>query len=139
MSRVLGVDHGDRRTGLALSDPLGITSKPLCEIEASTPGEMAAKVALAAREHTVDQVVVGFPRNMDGTLGPRAESVETFVARLRQELGTIPVDLMDERLTTAEARQILKRKKIPGKDQKKHLNMIAAQLILQMYLDSLKE
>ncbi len=138
MKRILGVDHGDRRSGLALSDPLGILARPLCEIRASSLEAMVMQVAEAALEHGVGRVVVGLPRNMDGSEGSRARAVRAFSEALQAALGPIPVDLVDERLTTHEASQLLKNKKVTGGDRKKQLNLQAARIILQTYLDGHK-
>ena len=136
MPRILGVDHGDRRTGLALSDPLGIIARPLLEVKADTPEDMVARIAAAAREHQAGCVVVGFPRNMDGSEGARAQAVKAFAAALRREVDPVPVELIDERLTTWEATRLLaKKKKSRRGDRKTALNLLAAQLILQSYLD----
>lgn len=138
MRRILGVDHGDRRSGLALSDPLGILSSPLCEIRAGGPEAMVKQVVDAALEHDVERVVVGLPRNMDGSEGPRARAVRDFAEALQTALGTLPVELVDERLTTYEATQLINKKKVTGGDRKKELNLLAARIILQTYLDSRK-
>lgn len=138
MARILGVDHGDRRTGVAVSDPLGITVRGLCEVTAENEAKMVAAVAVLAREHEVERVVVGLPRNMDGSEGPRAQSVRAFSVALAEALAPLPVDLIDERLTTFEARKMAaarKSSRADAADPRTRVNLLAAQIILRNYLD----
>ncbi|MBN2489450.1 MAG: Holliday junction resolvase RuvX [Planctomycetes bacterium] len=139
MGRILAVDHGERRAGIALSDPLGIAARPLREVVSDSPGEMVSRIAELARTHEATRVVVGHPRNMDGSRGARALAVERFAAALARALDPIPVELVDERLTTQEAAARLRDRR-PGRrgraDAKEALNLMAARIILQDYLDA---
>jgi len=135
MGRILGVDHGERRTGVAVSDPLGVTARPLSEVVADSQDEMVARVADLVRDHEIERVVVGHPVNMDGTRGDRARSVEAFAEALGRAIEPVPVDLQDERLTTWEAARLVEDTRPRRiKDRKQAVNLKAAQLILQNYL-----
>jgi putative Holliday junction resolvase len=135
MGRVLGVDHGERRSGVAVSDPLGVTVRPVGEIVADTPEAMVSKVVELVREHEVECVVVGHPVNMDGSRGDRARSVEAFAEALGRAIDPIPVELQDERLTTWEAARLVDgKRRRKTRDLKQAVNLKAAELILQNYL-----
>ena len=137
MKRILGVDFGDARTGLAVSDPLGLTASPAGCIYSTYDVETAKKVASAAKEYGVGQIVVGLPVNMNGTEGPRAEKVRQFVKLLEAELGgDIPIALFDERCSTMAAHQILNVTETRGKRRKEVIDTLSAQIILQNYMDS---
>jgi putative Holliday junction resolvase len=138
MGRILGVDHGEKRTGVAVSDPLGITARALCEVVCDSAGGMVERVAALAREHEAARIVVGHPLNMDGSPGERARAVERFAEALARVLDPVPVELFDERLTTWEAAELLRAKGRgrPGPDRKEALNLMAARVILQHYLDA---
>lgn len=137
--RILGVDHGERRTGLAVSDPLGIAARPLREVRAADAAAMVEAVARVAREEGVERVVVGYPRNMDGTEGPRARAVARFVHALAVALAPVPVETVDERLSTQEARTRLRRRGRRGRLTKTEINLQAARILLQSYLDARRE
>jgi putative Holliday junction resolvase len=122
-----------------VSDPLGVTVRALGEVTAATREEMVTRVAELAREHEVERVVVGLPRNMDGSEGPRAASVRAFAKALGSELAPRPVELIDERLTTFEARRLAseqKPRRADPSDAKTRTNLLAAQIILRNYLDA---
>ena len=131
--RIMAVDYGDARTGVAISDPTGF----LTGFTAVVPGRRAEPVAQTIagliREHGVEEVVLGFPRNMDGTEGPRGSLYRAFAALVEERTG-MPVQLWDERRTTIEAHQILH---MSGKKMKRHrenVDAVAASLILEGYL-----
>src|ERR671910_150010 len=107
MPRVLGVDVGTARVGLALSDPAGITAQPLEVIEGAGPSGFAAAVAERARELEVEEIVVGIPLRMDGARGPAAEAAEAF-ARSLEDASGLPVHRWDERLSTKEAERAMR-------------------------------
>ena len=137
--RVLALDIGDVRIGLAISDPLGITANPLETYRRKNDDEEAdcAYIAALAKERGVGQFVLGLPINMDGTEGPRAEKARQFASLLETESG-LPVTLWDERRSTVEAHAILHA---AGKKEKKHraqVDAVAASLLLESYLGSLK-
>lgn len=133
--RVLGVDLGSRRIGLAVSDVTKTLASPMGVVKRSSNAEVRQALAGLVEAHQVGQVVVGYPRNMDGTAGSQARIVERDVERLIRPLG-LPVVLWDERLSTYEAER-LKREagRRKGRDRK-DLDAMAAAVILQSYLDS---
>ncbi|MEK7865332.1 MAG: Holliday junction resolvase RuvX, partial [Planctomycetota bacterium] len=104
--RVLGIDYGEKRIGLAVSDELGLIAHGLPIVEWGTLPSVLAAIAKAASDRGVVEVVIGLPRNMDGTLGPKAEQVERFARLLRDRL-KLPVVTWDERLTTVQARRLV--------------------------------
>lgn len=132
--RILGIDYGRRRTGMAVSDALGITAQPLPTLHEHKPELLIEKIAQAVREKDITEVVIGLPRNMDGTLGKSGEEVMGFVDKLRASL-VCPVMVEDERLTTIMADRALAALGESSKVRKKKLDTVAAQLILQTYLD----
>lgn len=132
--RVLGIDYGEKRIGLAVSDELGLIAHGLPILEWTTLPGVVEAIAKAAAERGVTEIVVGLPRNMDGTLGPKAEQVEKFARLLRERL-KIPVLTWDERLTTVQARRLIPDDALSRKKRRDHINVVAAQLILQGYID----
>jgi len=131
--RVMAIDYGDARTGVAVSDAAGILTGHTAVIQSRRPERTAEEIAKIARERQVDELVMGFPRNMDGTEGPRAELYRAFAALLEEETG-MPVRLWDERRTTIEAHQILHASGKRMKAHKKDVDAVAASLILEGYL-----
>ncbi len=136
-NRLLGVDYGDTRTGLAVSDPLGILASGIGYIHSTYDREVAQKVAEAAASYGVAKIVLGYPVNMNGTHGPRAEKAEAF-RTLLAEYTQLPVILYDERLTTAAAHRILHESNRPAKKRKTVVDTLSAQILLQNYMDSEK-
>ena len=134
--RILAIDLGDVRTGLAVSDPTGTLTGEAWTITERNMQSLAETIIAAAMERGVGQLVLGYPKNMDGTLGPRAEKSEDFKARL-EAISDIPVTLWDERRTTAEADNILMGVGRRGKKKKQAIDAVAASLILEGYLRSL--
>ena len=106
--RILGVDTGTVRIGLAVSDPMGIFAQPFGAVQVKDTASAADEVARIARERGVEKIVVGLPRNMDGTLGPKAEEARAFGALLAEKTG-LPVDEWDERMSTMAAERSLGR------------------------------
>lgn len=133
--RVMGLDYGDRRIGVAVSDELRWTAQGLTVVEKRRDGGELDKLAEIAKEHEVSEVVVGLPKNMNGTIGPRGEICQDFAMQVKQKLG-IPVHLWDERLTTVAAERTLAEAEIGLKKRKQVVDKMAATLILQNYLDS---
>jgi putative Holliday junction resolvase len=134
--RILAVDHGTKRVGLAMTDELGLVL-PLPLLESEGKDEpVAARVAELARERSVTKVLVGLPINMDGTHGPAAQKVEKFCAMIEKDLtGTgIVVLRRDERLTSWEAEAALSASRVHWKDRKGKVDTIAAQIMLRDYL-----
>ena len=134
--RVMAIDYGDARTGLAVSDALRTICGDAFTIE-SWDGEAAARrIAAEAEARGVDTLVLGLPKNMDGSEGPRAEKCRAFAAVLERETGLAPV-LWDERRSTVEAHAILHANGRRMRDHKKTVDAVAAQLLLEGYLGSL--
>lgn len=133
--KYLGVDYGDVRTGLAVSDLTGFLASGIGYISEGGMRHTAVRVAKEAREREVASIVVGYPKNMDGSEGPRTEVVRAFVELLRAETD-IPVLLWDERLSTVEAHRFLTMTGSGGKKRKKLVDTLSAQIILQDYLDA---
>lgn len=133
--RILGVDYGDVRTGLAICDAGEILA---CGTETIKPGGMnntAVAVAAAARQRDAGMIVVGLPKNMDGSEGWRAEKVRAF-AELLRACCPLPVEFWDERLSTAEAHRILSETDTRGKKRKAAVDTLSAQIILQNFIDA---
>ena len=131
--RIMAIDYGDAHTGIAISDPTGFLTGFTTTITAYRPEAVAERVAALAAEHGVEELVLGHPRNMDGSLGPRAGKAEELAGRLRQITG-LPVVLWDERRTTVDAHQILFNAGKNAKKRKKIVDAVAASLILEGYL-----
>jgi putative holliday junction resolvase len=133
--RVLGLDLGDARIGVAISDPDRRLALPLGTVlVGQPPGELKAIAALV-REYGVSRVVLGHPRSMSGAAGPRARQAEEFAGALRSVL-EIPVELQDERLTTVEAERALREAGVGGRDLRAVVDRTAAAVILQSWLDA---
>ena len=135
--RVMAIDYGDARTGIAISDALGMLTGTTTVIHSWNPEKTAQEIARLTRENGVERIVMGFPRNMDGSEGPRAELYRAFAAQVAQTAGMEPV-LWDERRTTIEAHQILNESNYHGKKRKNTVDAVAASLILEGYLAYLR-
>ena len=135
VKRVLGVDYGLARIGLAISDELGMLAHPVETVEARPLDTAVKRIAQVAAEKDVEAVVVGLPRNMSGASGAAAEEVNAFVARLRPMLHC-KVILWDERLTTTAAHRALRGSGKKTRQTRGIVDQVAAQMILQGYLDS---
>jgi putative Holliday junction resolvase len=132
--RVLGLDLGDARIGVAVSDPERRLAVPLGTVHTGAPSDVKAIAAMAA-EHDVTAIVVGYPLSMSGQVGPRAKLAEEFAAALGGFL-QIPVFLQDERLSTAEADRALREAGATGKERRRVVDRSAATVILQAWLDA---
>jgi len=130
--RIMGLDIGDSRIGVAVSDPLGILASPLTIIERTDDDTAIDEITVIIRGKGVGQVVAGLPLNMDGTRGAQAEKTEAFINLLLSRI-EIPVHLRDERLSTVTARERLGQTRKTGKDTR--YDAAAAAIILQSYLD----
>ena len=133
--KYLGVDYGDVRTGLAVSDATGFLASGIGFISEGGMRRTAVRVAQEATARGAEAIVVGYPKNMDGSEGPRTEVVRAFVALLEGETA-LPVLLFDERLSTVEAHRFLSMTQTGGKKRKKVIDTLSAQIILQDFLDS---
>lgn len=132
--RYMGVDYGDVRTGLAVSDASGFLATGIGYIKENGMKNTAKKVAELALAREVGTIVVGYPKNMNGTEGPRTEVVRAFVELLAAET-TLPILLFDERLSTMEAHRFLSMTDVGGKKRKQVVDTLSAQIILQDFLD----
>ena len=137
MKRVMGIDYGDARTGVALSDLLCSIVGSTSVVPSRNRDKAIADIVRIAKEQEVGQIVVGLPRNMDGSEGPRAQLCREFAERLREATG-LEVIMWDERRTTVEAHNILSQHNYHGQKRKNTVDAVAASLILEGYLNSLK-
>lgn len=139
MQRLLGVDLGSRRVGLALSDPLGITAQRLETLQVRTLDEAVRGIVEAAKQYGCEQIVIGLPRNMNGSEGEKAKESKKCAKKIN-EIADMEVLFIDERLTTVLAHKAITstggKKMQRRKKRKEEVDGIAAQLILQSYLDS---
>ncbi len=133
MKRIMAIDYGDARTGIAISDLLCSLVGSTTVIHSRVPEKTIGEICRLTREQEVGELVMGFPRNMDGTEGPRAELYRDFARQLEEASG-LPVHLWDERRTTIEAHQILSDHNYHGKKRKNTVDAVAASLILEGYL-----
>ncbi len=132
--RILAIDYGDARTGAALSDPTGLLAGRTFLIKSRKEDVVLSELVRIARQEGAEELVMGYPRNMDGTLGPRAEKYAAFAEKLRAASG-LPVVLWDERRTTVDAHRILGDHGVRAKNRKDTVDSVAAALILEGYLD----
>lgn len=134
--RILGLDVGEQRIGVALSDPLGWTAQGLCTLERSQEEEKDVnRLNQIIKEYEVEKVVVGLPKNMNGSLGPQAQKVQDFAQKLEAVCG-VAVIFWDERLSTVLAKRTLLDADVSRKKRKRVIDKMAAVVILQSYLDS---
>lgn len=133
--KILAVDLGTVRTGLAISDPTELIASPVGTITQRNTDMLLTQVADVARERGAEHIVVGHPRNMDGSRGESARRAEAFAEALRG-LVSVPVDLWDERMTTLSAIGVLNETNTRGKKRKAVVDTVAATIILQDYLQS---
>lgn len=132
--RIVALDVGDRRIGIAVSDPLGVTAQPIETYTRIGYSPDSRHIAEIARRYETDRILCGLPRNMDGTQGFQVEKVKEFAAKL-EELGLV-VEYYDERMTTMLAESALLEANMRREDRKKKVDMVAAVVILQSYLDA---
>jgi len=131
--KIMAIDYGDARTGIAISDALGMLTGFTTVIHAYTSDKVVAAVQELIKQHQVTELVMGYPKNMDGSEGPRAALYKEFAELLEQETGLKPV-LWDERRTTVDAHRILSQNNVRGKKRKNTVDAVAASLILEGYL-----
>ena len=135
--RILGIDFGYARTGIAISDALGWTAQPVGQISSWNVEALIAKIEEYVKQYQVERIVLGFPKNMNGTVGERGEKTKEFAETLKTVCG-VDVILWDERLTTVASHRILSECNVRGDKRKKQVDTLSAELILQGYLDSLR-
>ena len=134
--RILALDHGTKRIGVAVSDELKMIAQPLEFIPAEPFADFLARLKEILREKEVDLILVGMPRNMDGSYGPAALKVREFVGALKEAV-TIPIQTWDERLTSAQAQRFLIQGGVRRDKRKEKVDKTAAAILLQSYLDSM--
>ena len=135
--RIMGLDYGSKTVGVAVSDALGITAQGVETIRRKSEKRLRqtlARIDALIEEYQVESIVLGFPKNMNNTIGNRAEKSLEFQKILKKRTG-LPVVMWDERLTTVEAYQTMKEAKVRREDRKKYSDELAAMFILQGYLD----
>ena len=135
--RIMGIDYGDARTGVAVSDLLCSIVGTTYVVPSRNTEKAVADIVKLAKDNDVGKIVVGLPKNMDGTEGPRAELCRGFAQTLREATG-LEVDMWDERRTTVEAHNILSQHNYHGKKRKNTVDAVAASLILEGYLAYLR-
>ena len=134
--RILAIDHGTKRMGIAISDELGVIAQPLEFILAEPFAEFLSRLREIIRDQQVELILVGMPRNMDGSYGPAALKVQEFIAVLKASV-TIPIKPVDERLTSVQAHRLLSEAEVRGRQRKGKVDKSAAAVLLQSYLDRL--
>ena len=137
MYKIMGIDYGDARTGVALSDLLCSIVGSTCVVPSRNTEKAIVDIVKLCKDNMVGTVVVGLPRNMDGSEGPRAQLCREFADKLGETTG-LPIKMWDERRTTVEAHNILSEHNYHGKKRKNTVDAVAASLILEGYLNSIK-
>jgi len=133
--RTLAFDYGDRRIGIAVSDPMGMAARPLMTLTRTTWPRDLERIQALIREHEVRRIVVGLPLDMDGRRGVRARVTEAFIEKIKGATG-LPVIPWDERLTTVQAERILISGDVRRERRRQVIDQVAAVILLQAYLDS---
>ena len=134
---ILSVDYGDKRTGIAVCDKLEMLASPVCVITEWNKEVLAQKIVDIANEKKAEQIVIGLPKNMDGSKGFRADACEEL-GEIIKNITSTPVTFWDERLTTVSAHRILSDNNVRGKKRKNVVDAVAADIILQDFIDSRK-
>jgi putative holliday junction resolvase len=133
--RVLAIDHGTKRMGIAVSDPMGMLAQPLEAIPAEPQAQFLVRLKQILQEKQVELILVGMPRNMDGSYGPAAVKVQEFIALLQAHV-VVPIKTWDERLTSTQANRYLIEADVSRADRRQKVDKTAAAILLQSYLDS---
>ncbi len=135
-TRLLGIDYGDSRIGLAISDELGSFAHPYRTLQSGA--RVIEEIRGIVEQEKISGIIIGLPKNMDGTLGPSAAKAKSFGEQLSKVLPAMKISFWDERLTTREAQRALHSAGKNAKQSKKMIDQVAAQILLQNYLDSLQ-
>ena len=138
--RIMGLDYGSKTVGVAISDPLCITAQGIETVERKEENKLRktlARIEEIAKEYNVERIVLGYPKNMNNTLGERIERTMEFKEALERRTG-LPIDLWDERLTTIAAEKSLIESNVRREHRKDYVDQVAAAFILQGYLDGMK-
>ena len=133
--RILGLDVGEKRIGVAISDPTNTIAQPFVVVERD--GGEFSHISSIVKENDVGEIVVGYPKNMDGSAGPMAKKIEEFVGKI-SELVDVPIVFIDERLSTVEAERVMITADVSRKKRKKSIDKVAAAIILEGRLMGLK-
>ena len=139
--RIMGLDFGSKTVGVAVCDPLGLTAQALETVtrkEENKLRQTCQRIEALIREYEIESIILGYPKNMDDSIGERAKKTEEFKEMLERRTN-LPVILWDERLTTVNAHEILSEINVRGEKRKKAVDELSATLILQSYLDSQTE
>ena len=136
--RILALDVGEKNIGLAISDELGLTAQGRPTLRYQTKDEAICAICDIAEENRVTEIVVGMPINLNGSLGKKAKEVASFTEDLKKRIN-LPVKVWDERLTSVQAERVMLEADLSRKKRKKNIDRLAAQLILQGYLDCKSE
>jgi len=134
--RILALDHGTKRIGVAVSDETRTIAQPLEYIPAEPFADFLVRLKELLVEKEIDLVLIGLPRNMDGSYGPAAQKVEAFVAVLKTAV-TVPIETRDERLTSAQANRVLIQARVRRDKRREKVDKMAAAILLQSYLDGI--
>lgn len=134
--RIMGIDYGDSRVGIALSDALGITAQGLKTLPNKVYQKLLESIRDIAMENDVNKIVIGLPKNMNGSFGPRTEVTQRFAEDIKNLVAGVEIVFQDERLTTVEAATFLNATNTRGKSRKNIIDTVSAEIILQSYLDS---
>jgi len=134
--KILGIDYGEKRIGLAVSDPSNMVARSLKVLKSNGARSWVKELKLIIDENRIEKIVVGLPVNMNGSLGEKGREVLAFVEVLKKEL-KLPVVTWDERLTTVSAEKLLRQTKLSREKRKDILDKLSASIILQSYLDSI--
>jgi len=134
--RILALDHGTKRIGVAVSDETKTIAQPLDYISAEPFADFLARLKKLLTEKEIDLILIGLPRNMDGSYGPAAQKVQAFIAALRNAI-TVPIKTWDERLTSSQANRILIQGNVRRDQRKEKVDKMAAAILLQSYLDGI--
>lgn len=132
--RLLGLDIGEKRVGVAISDPAGRVATPLAVVDSTAAQRDGAELARIVAEYEVGLVVVGLPLTLEGEPGPQARRVRTLAQRMTRHL-EVPVDFVDERLSSAEAKRRMRESGVSERAMRGSVDMVAASLLLQAYID----
>jgi putative Holliday junction resolvase len=136
--RYLALDHGTKRIGVAVSDELKMIAQPLEYVLTEPFDAFLIRLKQLIADKEVERIFIGMPRNMDGTYGPAAEKVREFIAALAPEI-SVPIQTLDERLTSAQANRVLLQGNVRRADRKQKVDAMAAAILLQSYLDVKRE
>ena len=138
MSRIMGIDYGQKRIGIAISDELKIFAKPLLTIINDKDEDVTKQIEELVKRESIAKIVVGLPLHPDGNPSEQTKIVERFILRLRQHINT-PIFTFDERYSSTDAHEILKRNHLSIRKSKEKVDQIAAAIILQNYLNTVEE